>query len=86
MYGCYDSAFKICGDMDWFFRIYKKRVNILFVDFLLTNMTEGGVSTQFLYWKNAKDRWRLLSKRYSNKLFVAYYVLRWSFHYLKYKS
>lgn len=86
LYGCYDSVFKICGDKDWFFRVYKKEVDILFVDFLLTNMTKGGISTRFLYWKNAKDHWRLLSKKYSNKLLVAYYFLRWSFHYLKYKS
>ena len=77
-YGLYDDEFKICGDIDWFFRIYKSGVKICFIDDIVTNMTEGGVSTTFNLKKMAKDRRRLLKKRYHNFLLEAYYFVRWA--------
>lgn len=44
-FGMYDDRFKIMADIDWFHNIYKKGVEIIAVPKVITNMTEGGIST-----------------------------------------
>lgn len=48
-YGMYDDRFKIMADVDWFHNIYKKGVEIIVVPKIITNMTEGGISTSITF-------------------------------------
>lgn len=82
-YGTYDIRFKISADIDWFNRIYKNEVEILFIDDVLTNMQNDGVSNQFDYKKNAKDRWILLKKKYNSFFVRIYFFSRWSVNYFR---
>lgn len=84
-YGPYDENFKICADIDWFFRMYKLGVQINLIDNIITNMTEGGVSTQLIYSKSAKDRWRLFRKKYNNIFYQSYFFALWSLQFFKIK-
>lgn len=63
-YGYYDDRFKICGDMDWFHRIYPLGVNFYFTDIVITNFAIGGISTNIKYKREAKDRWLFFRKKY----------------------
>ena len=48
-------------------------------------MTEGGVSTQLIYSKSAKDRWRLFRKKYNNIFYQSYFFALWSLQFFKIK-
>ena len=45
MYGVYDETYKIMADVDWMHRIYKLKVPFLHFQNVITNFTEGGIST-----------------------------------------
>lgn len=82
-FGTYDIRFKISADIDWFNRIYRNHVDIFFLDEILTNMQDDGVSNRFDYTKNAKDRILLLKKKYSNRFTRVYFFCRWTVNYLR---
>ena len=82
-YGVYDIRFKISADIDWFNRIYRNNVCILFIDDILTNMQNDGISNQFNYKKNAQDRWLLLKKKYKSRIIRIYFFCRWTVNYLR---
>lgn len=83
-FGYYDDRFKICGDMDWFHRIYPLEVKFYYLDKVITNFTVGGVSTSPTYMREAKDRWLFFQKKYDNKFVAVTKFIQW--HKLFFKS
>lgn len=75
--GSYDEQYKIMGDMDWFRRAYEAGVPFMYTAEVLTNMSEGGVSTKLNFSKLARDRWHYSRKFYSNILTQSWAFCRW---------
>lgn len=68
-YGLYDSRFYISADMDWFLRIKENNVPIDFIDIKLSNMSDGGISSQSNNVKKRIHDWKILfSKHTKNKV------------------
>ncbi len=86
-HGVYDTYYKIIGDMDWFHRVYAAGVDFIFVDYVLTNMMDGGISSMFVYKRSLRDRVHFLNKYYHNPLVWFLHWARWtkSFFYQKYQ-
>lgn len=81
--GYYDDRYRIMGDMDWFRRMYAKNTPILFIDDVLVNMNEGGVSTKLNFKVLAKDRWLYSKKFYLNLASQSYAFTKWMTIHLK---
>lgn len=62
--GYYDDRYKIMADMDWFRRAYESNERFIWIDDILTNMREGGVSTTLNFKLLFKDRWLYTTKFY----------------------
>ena len=80
-HGYYDDNFKIMADNDWFRRIYKAKVNVVFIDIVLTNMCYGGISTVMNFRKFSNER-RYFFRIYCNNYFdrqIAFY--RWCLYF-----
>lgn len=84
-YGMYDDKFRIIGDIDWFHRIYAKNVPLLFINDVITNMSDGGISNLLSYKKSAKDRWRFICKKHQNHIVKYIWFIRWSIYFYKLK-
>lgn len=84
--GVFDTYYKIIGDADWFHRVYAAGEKFEFVDFVITNMSDGGVSNLFVYRKSLRDRIYFLKKFYSNPLIRLIHWAKWtkSFYVQKY--
>lgn len=85
-YGVFDIYYKIIGDADWFHRVYGAGERFVFVDFVITNMSDGGISNQFNYNRSLRDRLYYLRKFYSNPFVRFIHWLKWtkSFYIQKY--
>lgn len=85
-YGVFDIYYKIIGDADWFHRVYEAGERFVFVDFVITNMSDGGISNQFNYSRSLRDRLYYLRKFYSNRFVRFIHWLKWtkSFYIQKY--
>lgn len=81
--GYYDDNYKIMGDMDWFRRARDAQFPFLFIDTIISNMTEGGVSTKLNLKKLAKDRWHYSCKFYPNPAIRTYAFCKWMLIHLK---
>lgn len=81
--GYYDDRYRIMADMDWFRRAYESNERFLWIDDILTNMTEGGVSTTLHLRQLCSDRWLYTKKFYHTpfKRINAYY--KWFNLYLR---
>ena len=68
-YGLYDSRFYISADMDWFLRIRENNIPIDFIDIKLSNMSDGGISSQSNNVKKRIHDWNILfTKHTKNKI------------------
>jgi len=79
--GLYDERFHIVGDMDWFQRAYKMGVSFLFVNNVLTNMQNDGISNTYtykVYKMRCDDMGLLLSKKFDNKVQKFFHYYRWN--------
>lgn len=47
-HGAFDIYYKIIGDADWFHRVYAAGESFLLVDFVITNMSDGGISNLYI--------------------------------------
>lgn len=69
-YGAFDVRFRLSGDVDWFHRAYAAGCTFKFIDKVITNMSDGGISSQYT-WKRYKislrDRKLFFSKYYQSK-------------------
>lgn len=80
-YGSYDIQFKIIGDADWYHRIYAKSVKFVTFRDTVTNMSQGGVSTQYDLKKESADRVKYLKKNYTNYFTRLTHYLLWLYHF-----
>ena len=85
-HGAFDIYYKIIGDADWFHRVYAAGENFEFIDAVITNMSDGGVSNQFIYKKSLRDRLYYLRKYYPNPITRFIHWAKWtkSFYIQKY--
>ena len=66
-HGVYDDQFRLSGDVDWMHRMYKAGVSFEVSPLVITNFTEGGLSTSGdEVWK--EDRMYYFKKNYSNPI------------------
>lgn len=77
-HGAFDIYYKIIGDADWFHRVYAAGEKFEFVDFVITNMSDGGVSNKFVYKKSLRDRVYFLRKFYSNPFIRFLHWAKWT--------
>lgn len=86
-YGGFDLYYKIIGDTDWFHRVYGAGVRFELIDFVIINMSDGGISNQFSYRRSLRDRLYYLRKFYSNPFVRFIHWLKWtrSFYIQKYQ-
>lgn len=54
-HGLYDTWYKVIADLDWFRRMLKEKVNIVFVDMVITNMRDGGCSATHYYKERIRE-------------------------------
>lgn len=87
-HGTFDTYYKIIGDADWFHRVYAAGEKFEFVDFVITNMTDGGISNQFIYRKSLRDRIHFLKKFYPSPITRFIHWAKWtrSFYIQKYQN
>lgn len=86
-HGAFDIYYKIIGDADWFHRVYAAGESFLLVDFVITNMSDGGISNLYIYSRSLRDRIYFLKKFYSNPFIRFVHWARWtkSFFIQKYR-
>lgn len=60
--GLYDDEYKISADVDFVLRCYHSQCEFIFPKIVVSNMTDGGVSSQFSISKFYKDYCRRLDK------------------------
>lgn len=68
-YDVYDDRFFISADMDWFLRIRENNVPIEFMDTILSNMSDGGISNQNDNIKKRIHDWKILYKKHTKSKF-----------------
>lgn len=82
-YGTFDISIRIMADTDIIVRFVEKKVNFIFADKILTNMSDGGTSNKNLM-KACKDYSTILKKRNVRGLRYLSLYYKWCFkRYLK---
>lgn len=77
-FGVFDTYYNIIGDLDWFHRVYEAGVKFVFIENIITNMADGGVSNLYNYARSVKDRKYFLNKYYPNCFNRTWRLIRWS--------
>ncbi len=78
--GLYDTRYYISADLDFAVRCYKESVNVIFLDLVLTNMTDGGISNKLPIKKCLHDC-NIRAEKFCNNIlertiFKIWYFLR----------
>lgn len=85
-YGTFDSSYKLLGDTEWAHRVYASGTPFLFVDKVLTNMSNAGL-TGNLGWKRFKlshhDRKKYFKTFYKNPIERYARFLLWDLLFLR---
>lgn len=84
-HGAFDPYYKIIGDADWFHRVYKAGERFEFLETVITNMSDGGVSNLFNYKCSLRDRLYFLRKHYKNPITRFTHWLRWTLDFYRKK-
>lgn len=83
-YGCYDDRFKIIADCDWFHRLFLNKQSIIFLDKVITNMSNGGVSSLWTYKRfrtSFQDRKLYFTKNYKSFKERSLRFILWIIHF-----
>lgn len=80
-HGKYDIYYKIIGDADWFHRVYAAGEKFVFIDYIITNMTDGGISNLFVYKRSLRDRIYYLNKFYFNPITKLIHWAKWTLNF-----
>ena len=74
--GVYDARYFISADVDFCIRCYRNNVDVLFIDKVVTNMSDGGISNQYPIRKNMHD-YRLRTEKFCDSYLqrIAYTTL-----------
>lgn len=71
--GLYDAEYKISGDIDFILRCYFSKIKVKFTNEIYSNMSNGGVSNEFLIKKCFKD-YRRRTDKFCKNSFKKYYL------------
>lgn len=84
--GTFDTFYKIIGDLDWFHRAYEANERFEVIDFVLSNMSNEGITYQFNYRRSLRDRLYFLKKFYNNPIMRLNKIILWTlrFYSIKY--
>lgn len=78
-YGCFDENLKISADLEFILRVSKNGVKFKFIDQVLTNMSDGGVSSSFSV-QQYNDRKYILKKYTKNQIeyysYICFYITK----------
>lgn len=84
-YGVFDANYKLLGDCDWFHNIYSMKVPIVFIDQVLTNMSNSGLTGQWSFKRfiiEFNDRKIYFRRFYPNLIKRFFKFAIWHFVYL----
>ena len=84
-YGIFDTYYNIIGDLDWFHRVYEAGARFVFIEKVITNMADGGVSNLYNYAKSLRDRKYFLNKFYPNLFDRMFRLIRWTLSFYRAK-
>lgn len=77
--GVFDEDIKIAADSDFIIRCVYGKMKFMRIESYLSNMSEGGVSTQLGIYKTLKeDRKKVLKKNGVKGLYYHYLMINWS--------
>ncbi|WP_303070949.1 glycosyltransferase family 2 protein [Bacteroides nordii] len=74
--GFFDEVLKIAADFDFVIRCYRNRCKFIFIDEVITNMSDGGVSNKTLS-QSKMDCKYVLQKHTTNKFEFWYHYTYW---------
>lgn len=78
--GLFDETFELNADTDFIVRCYEAKVNFIFINSMLTNMSDGGATNSGMIMKELEDRKRVLKKHCKSSVEFCYL---WSLSFLK---
>lgn len=81
-FGIFDETFRVAGDIDWFYRVYK-HVRFKAMNLIITNMRNDGISASNNYRRAASERWRIFGRKHEYVLVRIYRFIVWSLRYFK---
>ncbi|WP_455586589.1 glycosyltransferase family 2 protein [Bacteroides sp.] len=84
-YGSFDTTYKVMGDADWFHRVYQAGVSFAFVECIITNMADGGISNLYKYKQCLGDRTYYYKKFYLNPIERFFRLGMWTVSFYKQK-
>lgn len=84
-HGAFDTNYKICGDLDWFHRVYEAGESFVFADIIVSNMADGGISNVFNYKRSLSDRKYYCRKFYPNFFERSIRLVLWTLSFYKQK-
>lgn len=79
--GLYDDRYFIASDLAWFHKAHGMGIKYLFIDTVITNMTDIGISSRPNIKKDIKDRKIYFSTKYKNWFTRIYRFTLWSIRY-----
>lgn len=77
--GLYDEEYKLYADSDFMLRCYEKGIKIMFVDSVLSNMADGGVSNANISRKQLNDFLLKYKKRCKSRAEYYWYAYSYTF-------
>lgn len=83
LHGYYDERLYIAADMDYFNMLYKKNVEMAYLNEVIINFSYGGISTNKLYRKELRDRHLIFLKKYGHSMHYLMAMVRWHLHFIK---
>ena len=78
-FGFYDTTYKIAGDHDFAVKVYTKGYRGIYIDKVICNLHEGGISSTF----DANLEFFKVARKYKNSLSCYYQLCK---QYIKYKA
>lgn len=82
-YGYYDESFRVVADKDLFHRYYKKGLRFFIIDKPITNMRDGGISSEINYSRERKERLQFLKNKYGYGISYICGVVMWNIRFIK---
>ena len=79
--GLYDDRYFIAADLAWFHKAYGMGIKYLFIDTVVTNMTDIGISSSPNIKKDIKDRKIFFRTKYKNWFTRIYRFTLWGIRY-----
>lgn len=83
--GYYDERFRIAADMDWFHRVFAHKVRFECLGMVITNMRQGGMSSNTPYKFQVKERHLFFMNKYGVSFSYLWHFLIWHIKFIRNK-